>query len=442
MGRALDRRPRRRRAPPRRCSTWRRRCRWRDTAGAGLLEIPAGANGRGLREAGVLPNAGPGLLEPRRRRVRMLARSPRPARGGSRRCTCSAILRELPDASGSSRLAAASSALPAATRSAARPARPRAVGAGAGARLDGRRARDVPDRGPARARRRGLPGRGLRREGGHVVHPDGRIQRLRPAVAPCWASSARRARGWQVLAELAARARARPRASLTGSMASQQLFDAVPFYAGLDARGDRRPRRALAGARRAGAYPLEAQRRMSRGAVLAIVGYYEEWWIQILKAIVIFAVGLQLVPVVLLAERKLLGRFQSRYGPNRVGPYGALQPLADILKLLTKEQFRPEHLDRVPVRAGADHLDPDRRRGVRDHPLRQRPAHLRHARRAVRDRRLDRPAVRVRVRRDRLLRDHARRLVLGLEVLVPRRDARRRAADLLRGLPGARAASA
>jgi len=75
--------------------------------------------------------------------------------------------------------------------------------------------------------------------------------------------------------------------------------------------------------------------------VLAEVGYYEEWWVQILKAIVIFAVGLQLVPVVLIAERKLLGRFQARYGPNRVGPYGALQPLADIVKLLTKEQFRP-----------------------------------------------------------------------------------------------------
>ena len=76
-------------------------------------------------------------------------------------------------------------------------------------------------------------------------------------------------------------------------------------------------------------------------APLAAVGYYEEWWIQVLKAIVIFAVGLQLVPVVLLADRKLLGRFQARYGPNRVGPYGALQPIADILKLLTKEQFRP-----------------------------------------------------------------------------------------------------
>ncbi len=76
-------------------------------------------------------------------------------------------------------------------------------------------------------------------------------------------------------------------------------------------------------------------------SILAVVGFYEEWWIQVLKAIVIFAVGLQLVPVVLIAERKLLGRFQSRYGPNRVGPYGALQPLADIVKLLTKEQFRP-----------------------------------------------------------------------------------------------------
>jgi NADH-quinone oxidoreductase subunit H len=75
--------------------------------------------------------------------------------------------------------------------------------------------------------------------------------------------------------------------------------------------------------------------------MLAVVGYYEAWWIQIVKGIVIFAVGLQLVPIVLIAERKLLGRFQGRYGPNRVGPYGALQPLADILKLLTKEQSRP-----------------------------------------------------------------------------------------------------
>jgi NADH-quinone oxidoreductase subunit H len=74
---------------------------------------------------------------------------------------------------------------------------------------------------------------------------------------------------------------------------------------------------------------------------LAEIGYFEPWWMQIAKAIVIFAVGLQLVPIVLLVERKLLGRFQNRYGPNRVGPFGLLQPLADIVKLLTKEQFRP-----------------------------------------------------------------------------------------------------
>jgi NADH-quinone oxidoreductase subunit H len=74
---------------------------------------------------------------------------------------------------------------------------------------------------------------------------------------------------------------------------------------------------------------------------LANVSYFEPWWMQIAKSIVLFAVGLQIVPLVLIAERKILGRFQGRYGPNRVGPYGLFQPLADILKLLTKEQFRP-----------------------------------------------------------------------------------------------------
>jgi NADH-quinone oxidoreductase subunit H len=75
--------------------------------------------------------------------------------------------------------------------------------------------------------------------------------------------------------------------------------------------------------------------------VIANAAYYEPWWMQIVKAVLIALIGLQLVPVVLIAERKLLGRFQNRYGPNRVGPFGVLQPLADIIKLATKEQFRP-----------------------------------------------------------------------------------------------------
>jgi NADH-quinone oxidoreductase subunit H len=74
---------------------------------------------------------------------------------------------------------------------------------------------------------------------------------------------------------------------------------------------------------------------------LAVVGYFEPWWIQIIKGIIIFAVGLQIVPLVLLGERKLLGRFQGRYGPNRVGPFGLLQPLAEIVKFATKEDSRP-----------------------------------------------------------------------------------------------------
>jgi NADH-quinone oxidoreductase subunit H len=67
-----------------------------------------------------------------------------------------------------------------------------------------------------------------------------------------------------------------------------------------------------------------------------------EWWlVQIVKALLIFAFVLQIVPIILWVERKLLGRFQARIGPNRVGPYGLMQPIADVLKLLSKEQSTP-----------------------------------------------------------------------------------------------------
>jgi len=48
-----------------------------------------------------------------------------------------------------------------------------------------------------------------------------------------------------------------------------------------------------------------------------------------------------------LLERRLLARFQLRLGPNRVGPFGLLQPLADGIKLIFKEDFRPAGADRV-----------------------------------------------------------------------------------------------
>ena len=76
-------------------------------------------------------------------------------------------------------------------------------------------------------------------------------------------------------------------------------------------------------------------------AILAEVGYYEDWWVQVLKAIVIFAIALQILPLVIIMERKLMGRMQMRYGPNRVGPFGALQPLAEIVKFAVKQDSRP-----------------------------------------------------------------------------------------------------
>jgi NADH-quinone oxidoreductase subunit H len=74
---------------------------------------------------------------------------------------------------------------------------------------------------------------------------------------------------------------------------------------------------------------------------VADVSFTEATWILVVKSVVIFAVAFMIIPLLTVAERKILGRFQSRYGPNRVGPYGLLQPAADAVKLLSKEGFRP-----------------------------------------------------------------------------------------------------
>ena len=74
---------------------------------------------------------------------------------------------------------------------------------------------------------------------------------------------------------------------------------------------------------------------------LADVGFAEATWILVVKSILIFLGVFMIVPVLTVVERKLIGRFQHRYGPNRVGPVGLLQPLADIGKLAGKQFFRP-----------------------------------------------------------------------------------------------------
>ena len=72
----------------------------------------------------------------------------------------------------------------------------------------------------------------------------------------------------------------------------------------------------------------------------------DPWWLIAVKAVAVFAFLLLTVLVAILAERKILGRMQMRYGPNRVGPWGLLQSLADGIKLALKEGLVPAGVDR------------------------------------------------------------------------------------------------
>jgi len=65
------------------------------------------------------------------------------------------------------------------------------------------------------------------------------------------------------------------------------------------------------------------------------------------KITLIFVVFLTCIAYTVLMERKVLGFIQLRYGPNRVGPWGLFQPLADVLKLMFKEDFTPPGVNKV-----------------------------------------------------------------------------------------------
>jgi NADH-quinone oxidoreductase subunit H len=68
----------------------------------------------------------------------------------------------------------------------------------------------------------------------------------------------------------------------------------------------------------------------------------EPWWIGLIKAAIMINVLLITVAFLTLYERKLLARMQRRYGPNRAGPRGLLQPFADLIKMVRKEAFAPQ----------------------------------------------------------------------------------------------------
>ena len=180
--------------------------------GAGLLEIPSSANGRGLREAGFASNHGAGFAP-----VPIAGRDARGIAEGLASGDLSVLyllhadpLRSHPDRKlWESGLAAAATVIAhesVLTETVLRHA-------------------DIV-----------FPAEAYAEKEGTLVHPDGRLQRLRPgigrpAAAPGQPGSGVRA-GWQVITDIARRAGS-PLNVLAGSMASQELFADVPFYEGL-----------------------------------------------------------------------------------------------------------------------------------------------------------------------------------------------------------------
>jgi NADH-quinone oxidoreductase subunit H len=85
--------------------------------------------------------------------------------------------------------------------------------------------------------------------------------------------------------------------------------------------------------------------------LLALLAGAPDWVMQITSALInIFAllgVFLTLFALISVFERKILGRMQNRYGPNRVGPFGLFQPVADGIKMLTKEDIVPVRADKI-----------------------------------------------------------------------------------------------
>jgi NADH-quinone oxidoreductase subunit G len=177
-----------------------------ETEGAGLLEIPAQANGRGLREAGALPNAGPGLSATERDGMDGYSMARALSKG---ELSCLYLLAADPAADA-----------PEHERDLWLQAYERASTIVAHASFLGETLREHADV--------VFPAEAYPEKEGTIVHPDGRVQRLRPAVAKVGESRAE----WQVLAELARRLGLELEA-LSGAMVSQQLFDAAPRYAGL-----------------------------------------------------------------------------------------------------------------------------------------------------------------------------------------------------------------
>ncbi|HEX4689914.1 MAG TPA: molybdopterin-dependent oxidoreductase, partial [Solirubrobacteraceae bacterium] len=187
----------------------------RGRAGAGLLEIPASANGRGLREAGLAPGHGPGYapVEPAGLDAPGIAAALAAGELSTVWLQNVDPIRGYPDRALWERALHAANTV---------------IGVDTVLTDTLREHADVV-----------FPAEAYAEKEGTLVHPDGRVQRLRPAIGRPRARNLREVgspdgvrAGWQVIADVANRAGVEIRA-LSGNMVSQALFDAVPFFAGL-----------------------------------------------------------------------------------------------------------------------------------------------------------------------------------------------------------------
>src|ERR1700716_285328 len=86
---------------------------------------------------------------------------------------------------------------------------------------------------------------------------------------------------------------------------------------------------------------------MMNAALQATIEFLKLYWAPLLCGVAVVAILPLIAGYIVLVERKIMADMQARLGPMRVGPHGLLQPIADAVKLLIKEDIIPDNADKM-----------------------------------------------------------------------------------------------